>query len=266
MSTILTFIRHHSFVTFIVLSYLLSWWSAPFANGQLIPHGPAVAGVIMLAVTSGRLGLRCLWRRTITWRLAWYWYVIGPGLVASYLGGAYLLNLLAGASITNLPHFPRIAIFLELLLLGGLWEELGWSGYALPKLQKHFARRSNGTLIATLVTGTLRSIWHLPLFIYGHIPWFDLLIFSFAFQIMISWLFNRTGGSVLIVMLFHFTSNILAGGIMIPIFMGAAQTNYYILFVTIACIIALVILWKSRLNLGQNETKTIAAIVDRQVV
>jgi hypothetical protein len=266
MNTILSFIKRYSFVTFVVLSYLLSWWSAPFTNGQIIPYGPAVAAVIVLAITSGRSGLGDLWRKVTNWRVAWYWYLIGPGMVAGFMAGAYVMNLRLGASVTNPPHLPSMATILELLLLGGLWEEPGWSGYALPKLQQRFARRSNGVLVATLVTGVIRSIWHLPLFIYGHIHWIDLLFFSFAFQIMISWLFNRSGGSVLIVMVYHFTSNLIGGGIMSPVFTGAAQTSYYALMVTLAWIIALAILWKSSLKLGQYETKPNPAIVDRQVV
>jgi uncharacterized protein len=260
------FIKHHSFAVFVVLAYLLSWWSAPFAEGQIIPYGPALAGVIVLAVTAGRPGLRDLWRRITNWRVAWYWYLVGPGMIASYVAGAYMLNLALGASVTIPPQLPSMGILLELLLLGGMWEEPGWSGYALPKLQQRFARRSDGVLIATLLTAVIRSIWHLPLVIYGHIHWFDALIFSFAFQIMISWLFNRSGGSVLIVMVFHFASNVIGGGIMHPVFTGASQTSYYALMVTLASITALVILWKSRLKLGKGETKTNPALADRQVV
>jgi uncharacterized protein len=253
MNPIPTFIKRHSLAVFAVLAYLLSWWSAPFTNGQIIPYGPAIAAVIVLAVVSGKSGLRDLWRRITHWRIAWYWYIIAPGLVVSYTAGAYALNLLIGASVSNLPQLPSMGIFLELLLLGGLWEEPGWSGYALPKLQQHFAHRSNGALLATLVTGGIRAIWHLPLLVYGHIHWFDLLFFSFALQIMVSWLFNRSGGTVLITMVYHFTSNIIGGGIMFPVFTGANQTSYFALMVTLAWVFALVILRKSGLKLGQNE-------------
>jgi hypothetical protein len=156
-----------------------------------------------------------------------------------------------------------MATLLQLLLLGGLWEEPGWSGYALPTLQKRFAGRSNGALLATLGTGVFRAIWHLPLFIYGHIPWYDFLIFSFAFQIMISWLYNGSRGSVLIVMIFHFSSNI-SGAIMSSVFTGAEMTSYYSLFVTLAWVIALIILWKSNLRLGLADTQKNRTIAGHQ--
>ena len=263
MNTIRSFVKRHSLITFALLSYLLSWWSAPFTNGQIVPYGPAVAAVIVLAITSGRPGLRNLWRRITNWRVAWYWYVIGPGMITSYIAGAYLINLRLGASVSNPPHLPTWATFLELLLLGGLWEEPGWSGYALPTLQERFAGRPNGALMATLGTGVFRAIWHLPLAIYGHIPWYDVLVFTFAFQIMISWLFNGSGGSVLIVMIFHLASNISAA-IMSPVFTGAAKTSYYVLFVALAWVIALAILWRSNLKLGLADTQKKRAMVGHQ--
>jgi len=263
MNTIRSFVKRHSFITFVVLTYLLSWWSVPFTNGLIIPYGPALAAVIVLAITSGRPGLHNLWHRITNLRVSWYWYVIGPGLVTSYIAGAYLINLRLGASVISPLQLPSMTILLQLFLLGGLWEEPGWSGYALPTLQERFSGRPNGALMATLGTGIVRAIWHLPLVIYGHIPWYDALFFTFAFQFMISWLFNGSGGSVLVVTVFHFASNI-SGAIMSPVFTGADRTSYYVLFVLLAWVIALLILWKSNLKLGLANTQKKQAIVGHQ--
>jgi hypothetical protein len=56
-----------------------------------------------------------------------------------------------------------------------------------------------------------------------------------------TWLFNRTGGSVAILMLFHLTSNVVAGAIMIPPFAGADHVRYYILFIAAAWVLALLL-------------------------
>lgn len=236
---------------FFLSAYLLSWWSAPVANGQIIPHGPALAALIVLAVTAGRQGLGGLWRRITKWRVAWYWYLIGPAIIIGYQGIAFVLNLLLGATVASLPRIS-LATVIELLLLGGFWEEIGWSGYALPKLQAHFSKRPHGQLVAALVLGVFRSIWHLPLFLYGHIPWFEIFVFNFAFQLLITWVFNKSDGSVLVVMLLHFTSNII-GSFMYPVFTGSALTSYYILFMGLACLISLVIVWKSGPALGKRD-------------
>lgn len=262
MNTIHSFVKRHPMITFATLAYLLSWWSAPLANGQIMPQGPAVAAVIVLAITSGRSGLRSLWQRLTHWRVAWYWYMIGPGVIAGYQSAAFALNILLGATVMNLPQPPTMGILIELLLLGGLLEEPGWSGYVLPKMQERFAGKPNGALIATLVTGVFRAIWHLPLFIYGHIPWFDIFIFSFAFQTIISWLFNRSGGSVLVVMLLHLTSNIFGAVFNASMFTGAEWTNYRALFMALACVISLIILWKSNFRLGQDVNQRKRAMLE----
>lgn len=264
MNNILSSVKRHPIVGFAIITYLLSWWSVPFTDGRLIPYGPALAALIVLAITAGRQGLGSLWRRVIRWRVSWYWYVIGPGIIAGYISSAFALNLLLGATVRNNPQPPAVGTILTLLLLGGLWEEPGWSGYALPKLQERFANRSNGALLAALVVGVIRAIWHLPLFIYGHIPWFDVAVSEIAMQVIIAWLFNRSGGSVLIVMWFHLASNISGAVINSSVFTGAEWTNYYALFVALQSLIALGILWRSGSRLGQKAAQKPFAVVDQK--
>jgi hypothetical protein len=252
MNTLFSFVKRHPIITFAALTYLLSWWSIPFSGGRILPYGPALAALIVLSITAGRPGLGKLWQRITYWRVAWYWYLIGPGIIASYQSLAFTLNLLFGATVANAPQLPDLGTILTLVLLGGLWEEPGWTGYALPKLQERFANRSNGGLLAALGVGVMRAVWHIPLFIYGHIPWFDVVVLEIAIQLIIAWLFNRSGGSVLIVMWFHFISNI--GGVVIgpATFAGSGWTSYYALFVALAGLIALGMLWASRFKLGQS--------------
>ena len=226
---------------FFLLTYPLSWWSVPIANGALIPHGPALAAILVLAIGEGRQGLRKWWARVSQWRAGW-WYLIGPAIIAIYLLGALILNLLLGATITDSPKLPAPAIWLQLLLLGGLWEEPGWTGYALPKLQERFNQHKNGPLIATLILALFRALWHLPLLVRGTLPWFDVFGFSVIFQLIITWLYNRSGGGVPAVMLFHYTSHALAGGLMLQIFSGREEMTFWMLFTMCAGPIALVIL------------------------
>jgi membrane protease YdiL (CAAX protease family) len=146
---------------------------------------------------------------------------------------------------------------IELLLLGGLWEEPGWSGYLLPKMMQRFAHLPNGLLVAALVTGLFRSIWHLPLFLYGHIAWFDIFIFTFAFQLLIAWVFYRSGGSVLAVMLLHFVSNLM-GSFTFLVFEGADHARYTALFMTAATMFALALIWRSQFKPGIERMESTA--------
>jgi uncharacterized protein len=263
MNAVSKIVSRYPLVSFFVLAYVLSWFSAPFTGGQLIPHGPAIAAVIVLALGEGRAGLARLWRQMNRWRVGWRWYFIAPLIVVTYLLAALVLNLLLGANITNSSRLlsPVIMgpLILELILLGGMWEEPGWSGFALPKLQDRFAGRPYGLLKANLLMGTFRAIWHLPLVLYGHIPWFDMLIFSFALQSIITWLYNRTQGSVLIVMLCHLASNIFGGGMMVPLFTGSDYIRYYILFIGFASLVALFLARRNNWSLGSNEIETSVA-------
>lgn len=238
---------------FLLLTYALSWWSAPLMNGQLIPHGPAIAAIIVLGITAGRQGLGELWRRVTNRRIPFVWFIAGPAIIVGYHVVGLVINLLLGAQVVSPPHISS-GIFLELLLAGGLWEEPGWSGYLLPKMRERFANHPNGLLIAVLVTGVFRGIWHLPLFLYGHIPWFDIFVFNFAFQLLIAWVFYRSGGSVLAVMLLHFVSNLM-GSFTYPMFTDAAHTTYTALFMATACLAALIILFGGGLSSGNTKAR-----------
>lgn len=237
---------------FFLLSYLLSWWAMLLGRG-LLPHGVAISAVIIIALTTGKTGLREFWGRLINFRAGWL-FLIGPAIIIGYNLVDVVINLLVGETVIGPPHLPSAAVAVELLLLGGLWEEPGWSGYALPTLQKRFAKSPYSALIATLVVGIFRGIWHLPLVIVGAIPWYDAAFFSpFVFQTFISWLYNKSGGSVPVVMLFHYMSNVLFI-FMKPVFAGTDTPMYTILYMTCGGLAALALAWKTRFKLGWGST------------
>lgn len=228
-------INAHPLTCFVIAAYALSWWSVPFAGGAIIPYGPFIAAIIIIAVTKGTSGLRELLHRMTSWQGGLIWLIIAPGLVVLYLAAAFGLNLLLGAAVSHTSHLNSFAsTVVTLVLLGGMWEEPGWTGFALPLLQDRYGSRRFGLLKASIIMGLIRAGWHLPLMISGAIPWFDVLFFSMAVQFLITWLFNRTGGSVLIPMLFHLTSNVVGGALMTPLFTGGDRDLFYILFVAIA--------------------------------
>ena len=228
MSRSQQFFTKYRFPLFFLLSYLLSWWALPVTRQGMLPQGPAFAAVIVLALTVGRAGLREWWGRVTNFRGGW-WYLIGPAILAGALVAAFAVNVLLGASISGGPQLP-IEVIVILLVFGGEWEELGWSGYALPALQKRYAQAPSGALIATLILGVFRGVWHLPLVLVGAIPWYDaVLLTPFVFQPIISWLYNKTGGSVPVVFVFHYMSNLLSG-LAAPIFGGPEQELYRLVY------------------------------------
>jgi len=241
------FFTKYKFPLFFLLAYLLSWWLLVSGLGML-PYGPAFAAVIVIALTLGRTGLREFWGRLTNFRGGW-WYLAGPAILAGGLAIAFVVNLLLGASVSGAPQLPLEALIF-LLLIGGEWEEPGWTGYALPALQQRYAKTAHGALIATLILGTFRAIWHLPLVIVGAIPWYEgLLLNLLVFQPIISWLYNKSRGSVPVVMVFHFMSNLLSV-IVSPVFAGAEGVQYKILFYAFGLLAALVIAWRTGFKFG----------------
>lgn len=247
------FFSKYELPLFLLLTYALSWWSVPFAEGRIIPHGPALAALSVLALTVGKQGVGTWWRRVTHWRIPFVWYLAGPAVILGYHALGFLLNVFLGAQMVSLPQLS-MGTFLMLLLLGGLWEEPGWSGYLLPKMKERFGSLPNGLLVAALVTGVFRSIWHLPLFLYGHIPWFDVFIFSFAFQLLIAWVFYRSGGSVPAVMLLHFVSNLM-GSFTYSMFAGAEHMAYNALFMSAATLFSLALVLKSQFKGADRDPK-----------
>lgn len=248
------FIRRYELPSFFLLTYLLSWLTVPFMQGGLTSWGVAIAARIVIGVTLGVQGVREYRRRVTNWRAGW-WYLIAPLIVISYEGIAFVLNLILGAKLAGQPQLS-MGTFIMLILFGGQWEELGWTGYALPRLQERFANLSNGAWIAALVLGVFRALWHLPLFLYGKMYWFDILVFSFAFQLIIAWLYNRSGGSVPAVMVLHLMSNVL-GAVLAPVFVGAERSMFYALFMSLAVLFAFALVWFSQTKIRQKRVVVI---------
>jgi hypothetical protein len=248
MNPLKVFVRRYAIWIFFPLAYLLSWVSVLIPQGGILPYGPAVAALLLIALTEGRLGLSAWWKRVMNWRVNWIWYLAAPGImILFHLGGASI-NLLLGASLQPIDWSQVWPSVVVLAYIGGQWEEPGWTAYALPKLQETFAGRP---LLASAVLSVLRAIWHLPLVLSGAIPWYSMLFYNFALQFTISWLYNRTNGSAWIAILFHFTSNVTFV-IMRQLFTGADFARHHILFIAVACVLTAVLVARAGRHLGMR--------------
>jgi CAAX protease family protein len=174
---------------------------------------PSLAGIALTGIADGRVGLRELFRRVGQWHSSIAWYVAALFTVALILLTAIGLNLLLGGKP---PEFTRLsqhwfllpAVFLQVLLLGGpLQEELGWRGYALPRLQN-----GHNAVFASAVIGILWGLWHLPLFWIPYSNQFGLpvagyLLYHIPLALLFTWISNNTKGSLLLALLFHASVN-----------------------------------------------------------
>jgi membrane protease YdiL (CAAX protease family) len=140
----------------------------------------------------------------------WIWYVAAISLPILVVAVAIGLNMAAGAPPPSFDQFhPWYAVLLVFGLAvvnpteGPLGEEPGWRGFAAPRLQSRWSPLASAALLGLLITG-----WHLPLVF---MPQFDLGLPDIATTVLVTfwyaWLFNRTGGSVLLTLIAHATES-----------------------------------------------------------
>jgi len=241
-------VRRHPLITFFVLAYALSWWPWILYALDLSPQpiagfGPFLAAIVVLAITRSKTGVVALLRRMVRWRVAPVWYAVALLLPVAITVIAAMLNVLLGAqgaSSADLGGWPSlIPTFFILLLvpgLGGAWEEPGWRGYALPRLQT-----GRSALVASLMLGVLWALWHLPLMVVGEVNWSDLVL-VIAVSVVFAWVFNNASGSVLIVMLMHAMNNTISGNFFGPMFSGADSVRQSWLLAALWCAVAIVLI------------------------
>ncbi|WP_158544080.1 type II CAAX endopeptidase family protein [Nocardia seriolae] len=222
-------------IAFFVLAYALSWsWAIPLAvthriirQGQAWPThypallGPAVAAFAVTAWTGGRAGVRDLVARMTRWRvpLRWWLVALSPigflaiGLAATWAAGHRLPAVDDFARFSGTPAIGLIGVAVLITFVGALGEETGWRGFALPRLQRRF-----GPLAATLILAPLWFLWHLPQFFviatyrdFGPASYVGMFLGLTAGAVVLTWLYNRSGGSVLLVIVWHGVYNIVGG-------------------------------------------------------
>jgi len=200
-------VKRNPLITFFVLAYAVAWAFVPF--GSFGAFGPLVAALVVVPLTRGRAGLRELGSRLVRWRVRWFWYLVALGVPLTIHLVTAGLNTAAGAdvpSVTGASFSAAVLTFLVRLVNptdGPLGEEPGWRGFALPGLQTRYSPLAATTILALLVAGC-----HLPVFFLeegGLQPPVLLggLVTTIAVTYWYAWLFNRTEGSVLLVLLAH---------------------------------------------------------------
>ncbi|MFN8456829.1 MAG: CPBP family intramembrane glutamic endopeptidase [Anaerolineae bacterium] len=220
LSIVSTIIKRHSLLTFFILAYALSWCLVPWVGPSLLPWGPALAAIIMIALIEGKPGLKSWLSQMGRWRVGFQWYLIALSLpILTSLSAAWLNILFGAVSRPVEPWYNFLLLIPLFIMIGGEWEEPGWTGYALPRLQ-----RGRSALTASLIMAVFRVGWHLPLFWYGSVPGSDILFMSAA-QIVITWLYNSTRHSVLIIMVLHLMMNV-CGEFFGPLFSSGDAANF----------------------------------------
>jgi uncharacterized protein len=281
-------IKEHPLVAYFTIAFAGTWvLQLPFAlsrnvNGLgLLPFklpdiaffiafflctlaGPALASLLVTAITSGRAGVRHLLRRCIEWRVGVQWYLIAIfGFIPIYLIGYSIfsgvnlpLALLGRWQLLFTAFFPQAVL---IILTASFAEELGWRGFALPRLQQRY-----GPILGTLILGSLHALWHLlsfftvvngPFILTSYVGFF---IVAIAATFLYTWVFNHTKGSVLIATLTHgcadaavfvallIPAHLIVTGWARPFIYGGWQAENIVIFGT--CALLLIIFTRGRLG------------------
>lgn len=208
---------------FVVVAIVAAWvpWGRLIVSGRepfsgdglatvawfLGGHSPILAALVV-SLRGGRGGVRRLLDGLLRWRLGrWYLVLLLPVAVALV---AVSVAVGVGPPSFDLAGWGFLLLvpllFANAVVVGGL-EEIGWRGYLLPRLQTRLP-----ALGASLVIATVWSVWHAPLFLIGSttqtsmpVVWFTLQ--AFGLSIILTWVYNGSGGSLLLAVLFHAAVN-----------------------------------------------------------
>jgi membrane protease YdiL (CAAX protease family) len=217
-------VRRHPLISFFVLTYAVTWtlWVPLVVFRDQIPgplvlvllvlgsNVPSMLGILFVALLRGKSGVRILLGRLLRARIGLRWYLAAVALAVPALCAVWVSTLLGGPSPVVVTTISAVVVsFLFSIFPGSaVGEELGWRGFALPRLQAH-----HSALAASLIVGAAWGIYHFPLFLLGS-PTRPLALFlPFAIgcvimSIFYTWMYNGTGGSLLIVVLLHATTNL----------------------------------------------------------
>lgn len=163
---------------------------------------PAIAAVIAARREGGWPAVRAMLRGLRAWRVSPIWFVLALTLPAIvYAAGRAVYGLVPGAEAVPWIFLPERPEHIAALFLIPIGEEIGWRGYALPRL---LAR--HGAYRATAYLGVLWALWHVPMFISaGDAPLVVLVELAFIAigSAVFTWFYRRTSGSLLLAVLLH---------------------------------------------------------------
>jgi LPXTG-motif cell wall-anchored protein len=226
---------------------------------SVVVFGPAFVAIVLTGVNAGKAGVRQLLVGLLPRRNGWPWYVLAFLIPMAAVFVAMGINIAFGAPFPN-SWFPTSWVFLlgflifqVLFLTPG--EEIGWRGFALPRLQERL-----GSLGGTLLLAVLWLGWHAPLFFMGATAQVgrSVIVYALAllaWSLIMTWLYNSSGGSLLTAVLFHTSFNVV--GYTLPF-----DTGFTLLLVLLLLGCGAILLYPRPFLQMSEETQDLATDVE----
>jgi hypothetical protein len=260
MASIKNFFKNHPLLTYFILTFVISWggvlilgapYGMPTTSKQFekvypivfIPYllGPLVSSIILIGVVDGKSGFRTLLSRLLKWRVKIKWYALA--VVTAPLLAIVVLFALSLKSPDFLPAIFTSDTKISLLITGvaigliggGLMEEPGWTGFAVPKL-----RKQNSVIRTGGIVGFIWGAWHILPTYWGSgdssgalslvlllPPLFFYLAVLPPYRVIMVWVYDRTE-SLLVVILMHASLTASTLFILAPSVDGVSLFFYYL--------------------------------------
>ncbi len=269
-----TFLKKHQIIIFFTLTFIISW--SPWYTGGVgfKAAGPSYAGLIVVLLVSGWVGIKEMLGRLVKWRVGYRWWVVaffGPLVVVLTAIG---LHILAGGEAPSFQVWKVEPLMIPVLMLilispiggAGGEEPFGWRGYAQPMLQEKLGKWA--PIITSFIIGIVWAVWHLPEFYnpastqyaLGWSGFVPLIIMEITNSMIMTWLFNKTGGSVLVAgVIWHlavdtFSTTLLTGftvtGMLAGDVMPAVDLGLITMLAVVMSVLALALLIVTKGKLG----------------
>ena len=240
-------------VLFLILVFGITWsvgfWSAAqpaptSLSGFLaafLPQvwAPTIVALTLIWVSHGGRGVRTEVVERLTYRrgsASWLALAATTPAIATAFAVAAARFAGDGASFTPSQAIP-IAIGMQ-IITGAVGEELGWRGFLLPRLRKHY-----GPVTAAWAMGSLWSVWHVPAWFtpwlpHPTFPLASTLVCTACFGVFMSFVFYRAGESVIATILAHLSLNVMTA-------MGGVRPSSFVFWTTLATIFFIIAVWAS---------------------
>jgi membrane protease YdiL (CAAX protease family) len=236
--------------------------SGPFTSIALLigSNVPSAVAIVLTAVALGKGATRKLLRRLLIWRVGWRWYLVLLAPTALVIGTISLVAVTRGGPTAALA-VPLLSAIITVAFMtfpgSALGEEIGWRGYALPRVQS-----TRTALTASLVVGTLHGLWHLPLWLRGDADhqlsvYPAFLIQTLALAVIYTWLYNSTKGSLLLVVLFHTATNAPLTLVLLPLGIENWILPFWLMaaFTVVAALVVVAVFGPTNLSRRPRQTQ-----------
>ncbi|HKW00311.1 MAG TPA: alpha/beta fold hydrolase [Vicinamibacterales bacterium] len=222
-------LKKHPLLTYYLLTFAISWggillavgpgslfstnWEAEASFASLVIAmlaGPSISGLLLIGLVDGRAGYRDLFSRLRKWRVGIRWYAMAI-LPAPIVCAGVMWALSLKSPLLTSDHKVAIVLGGFVPIVTIVLEEIGWTGFAVPRLRRRYSVPMTGVIV-----GVLWALWHFLQQVLisgayaGGMPQLLFLALSFsaavasltAYRVLLVWVFDRTG-SLLVTTLMH---------------------------------------------------------------